>query len=227
MNQLREIGGQPATRIDQRLRATLVLPSVGMGLPTGGTQPLLHRYRRELQQFPRGDATFVTDAAVHFLATQHGLELAGFQARAAAGDRDAVWSYVQLPGRRVAADPARFLVPWATKEIMTRVIAGDQEAVKRLGKLAQTLPPDNWKLQRQAMVWQGERWYENGTSFSKNLWNRTKVDKHDCADETLKSHYAAAVRFFTPQFASWAWLFVHGAASAPAVPRTSVLRFPT
>jgi hypothetical protein len=226
MDQLREIGGQPATRIDQRLRATLVL-SVGMGLPTGGTQPLLHRYRRELQQLPRGDATSVTNAVVHFLAKEHSHMLAGFQARAAAGDRDAVWSYVQLPGRRGAADPARLLVPWATKEIMTRVIAGDQAALKRLGKLARTWQPDNWKLQRQAMVWQGEQWYENGTSFWNNLENRTKVGRHDCADETLKSHYVAAASFFTPQFASRAWLFVYGVGSAPAVPLTSVLRFPT
>jgi hypothetical protein len=227
MNQLREIGGQLATRIEQRLRPTLVLPGVGMGLPTGGMQPQLYRYRRELQQVPRGDATFVTNAVMDVLARQHGLELAGFQARAAAGDRDAVWDYLQLSGRRVAADPARCLVPWATKEIMTRVIAGDQEALKRLGKLAQTWQPDKWTLQRHAMVWQGERWYTDGTSFWKNLENRTEAGTSDCPDDTFRSQYVAATKFFTPQFGSRAWLFVHGSASAPAVPLTSVLRFPT
>jgi hypothetical protein len=223
MRQLRMIGGHSATTIECNLRKVLVLDHPRLALPTGAGQPLLHRFRQEVQQLPEGELVSVVDAVKHLLAGKHAFELCGFQARAAAGDRGAVWSYLRLPGRRGAYDPARVFVPWVQNEIFSRVIQGDREAIQHLVKLSQTSIPDRWMLQRRAMVWQGDQWYEKGNSFFRSIADHQETKGID----TLVSHYQEACRVYTPQFLSRAWLSVNGFASAPSVAMTSVLRPPT
>jgi hypothetical protein len=222
MRQLGMIGGHSATTIEYNLRNVLVLDHPRLALPTGAGQPLLHRFRRELQQLPEGELVSVVDTVKHLLARKHAFELCGFQARATAGERGAVWSYLRLPGHRVAYDPARVFVPWVQNEIFSRVIQGDREAIQHLEKLSQTSAPDRWMLQRRAMVWQGDQWYKKGNSFSRSIADHQETQGID----TLVSHYREACRVYMPQFLSRSWLSVNGLASAPRVAIPSALRSP-
>lgn len=210
MKQLQTIGGHSATTIERNLRFFLRLDRVNSALPpsalpTGAAQPLLSRFRQELLQIPEGDLCRVVGTVMRLLAEKHEVDLVEYRARIVTGDREALWSYLELPGRLEAYDPARIYVPWVRDEIAIRLIAEGQEAIKRLNKMPRTWQLDKWPEQRKTMVWQGNQWYEKGKSFYKSK-----------PTETEKSHYKAACKLYTTQFLSRSWLYVGlGQLSAP------------